>query len=85
MNTIIETIPAVWPNSQFTLNCVNITSQHEHLVMLIEDTCHSEYAARMIGQTEVQYILFVEMLELGNFRDPPKIRHQDKYSHNDKK
>lgn len=53
--------------------------------MLIEDTCHSEYAARMIGQTEVQYILFVEMLELGNFRDPPKIRHQDKYSHNDKK
>lgn len=46
--------PAVQPNSKFTPNSVNIMSQHGPLVMVGGDSCHSGYAACVIGQTQIQ-------------------------------
>lgn len=46
--------PVVLPNSQFTSDSVNIMTQHELLVMLMGDSCHTRYAPCMTGQTQVE-------------------------------
>lgn len=88
VNKIIEYvpgqhIPAVQPNSQFTPNSVNIMSQHELLVMLMEDMCHSGYVACMIGQIQVQNVSYSCLLRClkqqlaGDSRDFPKLAVSD--------
>lgn len=44
----MEMHPAVRLRSQFNPHAVNIMSQHEHLVMLMVDTCQSGYVACMM-------------------------------------